>query len=553
MIAQDRLVHVGLLTQQQYEICLAQHRSQLQATGKAASIADLAIRNRFVTRSQINDFAADGSASADEALALLATDVCVRHQVVPVRAADGVLVVRAARRLSEPVQAALIAACSEPVAAVKTQAVDKLSLRDELEALTKDDYSFIAIANRIRNETNGSSLRLAIDAMLAEALRARASDIHLDRNGDLGSWVSMRIDGVLQQRHLLPERVMSAIMTRIKTDAGMDASNVVRTQDGRISMLYRGRNIDFRVATQPIVGGETIALRILDAEALPELEEMFPGQLSMTELFRSLSSAQAKRGGIVLVTGATGSGKSTTLYALAKMLPRDRVNLMTVEDPVEYALPFARQIQLNQLLEQEAGDFERSLLRQDPDVILLGEIRDGKSARAAIKFAESGHMVLATLHADGALEVFERLSGFFEEGAEKKEALYLLAQQLRVSMHQQLVPKLCSCSIALDRDESDVLAQVNGVSINKPARHRIGCPLCGETGIKGRVLAHETLVLPRSISVRMGVHDLLQEGLVGLQRIATIDGVTFQSRQKTIERLLEAGCIDFEETKKVLS
>jgi type II secretory ATPase GspE/PulE/Tfp pilus assembly ATPase PilB-like protein len=539
----ELMVDMGVLTAAQLDICLAKQRL-LVTEGKHVPLGEIAVRYRFCTRSQTQQAVAQTTSGRDRSRVLLRPVICARYQVVPAHIADNSLVVRTARGLTDSDKRALIAACEMPVTGIKVQAIDLATLQAELAELSAGDLSFSVLAQRLRHDDTGHLLRLAIEAMLGEALEARASDIHLDRTpGD--SWVSYRVDSVLRQMHLLPDRTMAAIMTRLKSEAGMDASNSLLPQDGRLSMPYKSRNIDFRMATQPIAGGETIALRVLDADVMPSLEEMFPNQLGMYQLFRNIAHADGKRGGIILTVGTTGSGKTTTLYSLASLLPRDRVNLMTVEDPVEYSLPFARQIQLNQLLGQKAGDFERSLLRQDPDVIMMGEIRDAASASAALKFSESGHMVLATLHAESALSVFERVAGFFD-GPAKDEALYVLAQQLHVVLHQRLIPRLCTCAYQLDPETTAQLAQRAGLTIKGHAKHRGTCPACNGTGMRGRVLSHETLIIPRKPMVRSAVFQLLQTGLASIEKLPEVPGVQLMTRDEVHSRLIEEGLLDFE-------
>lgn len=535
----NHLVSTGAITQAQADVCITQHRHQAGA-GHHSSLNELVIRNRFAHPSLVADAeAAVHGVQQGEQSDVLPPEVCTKLQVVPVRLAAGVLTIQAARKLAPSEQRLLLSSCSPAAEKVSVIASDRVSVQRALAELTRDVMPFTVALQRLRTDTSGPALRLALDALLAEAVRERASDIHLDKVGDPGAWVAYRIDGELVQRHLLPARLMAALVTRIKTEAGMDASNQLHAQDGRLSLRYQGRNIDYRVNAQPIAGGETLALRVLDAAALPSLEDMLPAQEELQEMLRGLVDVKSKRGGIVLVTGVTGSGKSTTLAALTALLPRDKINLMTVENPVEYVVPFARQIQLNDLLGQEAGDMERSLLRQDPDVIMLGEIRDITTARAALKFAESGHLVLATLHADSATATFERLAGFFESAAEKAQAVQVLSQLLLVSMNQTLMPRLCThCAVPSDTPVEVGEALIGG------AYRRLGCNRCNGKGTRGRALLHETLAIPRDGQVRAAVQEALASGLAGAGRLGDIEGVRHVSKRATAEKLLRAGVVD---------
>jgi len=546
------LVQMGVITAAQLDITITQQRTLL-AENKRVHIGELLVRNQFARRDQVAMAVekVTGGGKVASYQTLLAPAVCDRYQVVPVRTENGLLFVMTARPLRTRELAAIMAACLVPVLGVKHIATSKQALADHLRQIATSETGFTLALQKLRQTDTGASLRDCVHTLLQEALDVRASDIHIDRKPSPDAWVSYRIDGELRQRHLLTPKIMGAIVTRIKTDAGMDASNSISAQDGRISLEHQGRIVDFRVNSQPIVDGETLALRVLDSDALPTVEQMFPNQLAMTEIFGALANSNGKRGGIFLATGPTGSGKTTTLYALAKQLSRDTKNVMTVEDPVEYRLPFARQIQLNQMLGQAAGDFERSLLRQDPDIIILGEIRTADTASAALKFSESGHMVFATLHADSVESVFERIAGFFE-GAAKDEALFVLGQQLRCVINQQLVPKLCTCAVPISRDEQNVEAERLNLFLLSPTKTRCGCHRCGN-GVFGRALAHETVIFPRDRAVRSEIHAILRASISRANEILDIKNVTHISRHDVVTRLLEAGSIDLLEASNILA
>jgi type II secretory ATPase GspE/PulE/Tfp pilus assembly ATPase PilB-like protein len=541
------LVATGVITPQQLDVCLRQQRS-LRDSGKAALLAEIIVRNKFATQDQIGMAVKRIDGDSESALfrRLLPHAICKQYQVFPVEIEAGVLYVKAARVVNAAARTALIAACEVKVNGLRVLPTDSGDISRSLASVYSQEYSFEAIATQLRNEEiNGLLLKQALNALLGEAIALRASDIHLDKLRDPGAWISYRIDGQLKPTHLVPERIMSALFSRIKNESGMDASDTRRAQDGRLSMVDNAGGVEFRVATQPIAGGETIAIRVLDPSSMIGLEALFPYQLQMTELFRRLADVRGKVGGLVLISGPTGSGKTTTLYALAQNFSRDRINVITVEEPVEYILPFARQIQLNQLLNEKSVDLERSVLRQDPDVLIMGEIRDNDTMRAALKFAESGHMVLATVHAKNVAQTFERVLSFCD-AATKQEALYILANQLSVVVNQGLIPRLCSCATEIDYESATELHTTLGLEFHGHSRflRRAGCPACRQTGYRGRVAVHETVVIPGNDAVRTEITRMLFDSIHNFEAAFELDGVTHISKRQVMAQLLECHVVD---------
>ncbi len=541
------LVATRVITQQQLEVCLRQQKS-VREGGKQVLLAEIIVRNKFATQDQIGVAVKrlDGEADATLFRRLLPYALCKLHSLFPLQIEGGVLHVKAARAVGRSTRAALINACEVKVSDVRVMPTDIGDINRSLASIYSQEYSFEAIVTRLRNEEiNGLLLKQAMNAMLGEAIALRASDIHLDKLRDPGAWISYRIDGQLKPTHLVPERIMAALFSRVKNESGMDASDTRRAQDGRLSLTEVSGGVEFRVATQPIAGGETIAIRVLDPSSMIGLEQLFPYQLQMNELFRQLADVRGKVGGLILISGPTGSGKTTTLYALAQNFSRDRINVITVEEPVEYILPFARQIQLNQLLNEKSADLERSVLRQDPDVLILGEIRDNDTMRAALKFAESGHLVLATVHAKNVAQTFERVLSFCD-GASKQEALYILANQLSVVVNQGLIPKLCSCANEVDAESAPLLEQSLGLRFRGHGRllRRTGCPACRQSGYRGRVAVHETVVIPAIDTLRAEMTRMLFESIHNFQDTFKLEGVTHISKHQVMTQLLECHVVD---------
>ncbi|NDD75331.1 MAG: pilus assembly protein PilB [Gammaproteobacteria bacterium] len=562
----EPLILEGYLTRAQVEVARRKQQA-IHDMGGRASVLEILVRDRFVPREIAETFRVDqeqtpprttgGTAAPVVVMQLLSLRTCEKFLVAPVKLERDTLVIQAARPLTESQRQSIIDSCAVPVKNLRVVPVDVAEARRALRRVAAEGAVLEPVLERLRlDDMSGSQLKNALSAMLTEALRLRASDIHLDARPDPDSWISYRIDSDLQQRHQLSERLMRALFMRIKTDAGMDASDNRRSQDGRLSFDFQGRGIDVRVASQPLAMGETIAMRILDPDGLPGMDSLFPADPEMIKLLRSQTEVFGKSGGLMLLSGPTGSGKTTTLYTLTQRFPRDRVNVVTVEDPVEFVLPFARQIQLNQMLDQRAADVERSILRQDPDIIIFGEIRDADSARAALKFTESGHLVLATVHAVSALQTFERFVSFFDEGS-KAEALFVLAHSVRTLMNQRLMKRLCDCARKAGVADAQRIRQVlsdTGLEYRPHANLRLatGCAACEGSGYRGRVLAHEVIHIPNNEELRIELSHLLEQSNTAFFKAREMPGVLFQGRTKSVQMLLDAGVVDAISARRVL-
>lgn len=538
----------GLITPAQFDISLRQ-QSAYQEAGYQLFIEQILVRNRFVSKEEIarvvNREAGGGQSGLFQTI--LPLQICKRYQVYPLRVTNGVLDLKSAAPLSPSQLRSIRESATLPVTDIRVMPTDLIDISETLARVTSTDLSFEVLLSRMKTQAiNGVVLRQAFQAVLARAIDLRASDIHIDKKPDPDAWISYRIDGVMVQFHLVPERIMAAMFTRLKTECGMDASDDRRAQDGRLSIEYQGRMIDFRVATQPVVGGETMSLRVLDPESLISLDALFPNQPEMTDLFQKISRIEGKNGGLIFFSGPTGSGKTTSLYALAQQFPRDEVNVLTVEDPVEYVMPFARQIQLNQLLNEKSMNVERSMLRQDPDVLILGEIRDSDTMRAALKFAESGHLVLASIHANNAMQTFERVMSFVE-GETKHEALFMLTNTLRVIVSQRLVRRLCTCAEPAS-NTGELIAQAASQGIvltdGTKLKQRKGCVRCRQSGYLGRVASHETLAIPSIEELRLRITRMMFDSMQNFNLLKDEEGVLFRRKHDSLAMLVHAGVID---------
>ncbi|HET9046356.1 MAG TPA: type II secretion system ATPase GspE [Casimicrobiaceae bacterium] len=335
-----------------------------------------------------------------------------------------------------------------------------------------------------------------INALLLQALRERASDLHFEPY-EMRSVVRFRVDGVLRDVIEPPRALHAAIVSRLKIMATLDIAEKRLPQDGRIALKLGDKQVDVRVSTLPTGAGERVVLRLLDKDsARLDLAALGMGADTLTAIDRLIREPH----GIVLVTGPTGSGKTTTLYAALSRLPRGTTNMMTVEDPIEYALDGVAQTQVNPRIDLNFARALRAILRQDPDVIMIGEIRDLETAQIAVQASLTGHLVLATLHTNDAASAVTRLA---DMGVEP----YLLASSLLGVLAQRLVRTLCpACRVAAapSTGEAAMLATM-GASAETPVWTAPGCAECNDSGYRGRTGVYELLVVDESI--RRMIHD----------------------------------------------
>lgn len=326
-----------------------------------------------------------------------------------------------------------------------------------------------------------------VNNILEQAVREKASDIHIEP-AENHTRVRFRIDGALFQSLEVPSNLHQPLIARIKILSGMDIAEKRRPQDGRILIKVAGARIDLRVSTLPSIFGEKAVLRLLDQQS----GRIGIGSLGFdADQQRLLNDAIGASNGIVLVTGPTGSGKSTTLYSLLEILNDPAKNIITLEDPVEYTIPGITQIQINEKIGFTFGSAIRSILRQDPDIIMVGEIRDTETAQLAVRAALTGHLVLSTLHTNDAPTAINRL---VDMGVPR----FLLASSLRTVVAQRLVKKLCQhCRQARYVDEE--LENETGIPIGTRIYAPRGCNECRLTGYRGRTVISEIMPVDQKI------------------------------------------------------
>ena len=370
-----------------------------------------------------------------------------------------------------------------------SEVLETQSAIDELEVVSAEDESDDL---DVDDGVSDAPLVRLVNSIIMQAATDGASDIHFEPQED-SLVVRIRTDGVLSELQRIPKRMANGVTTRLKVISKLDIAERRRPQDGRISLNAAsvGRMLDIRVAVLPTVEGEQVVMRLIDkSRKTPTLE-----QLGLSESMRErMSVIIEKPTGALLVTGPTGSGKSTTLYASIAQISRPEINVITVEDPVEYRLPGINQVQINAKAGLTFASALRSILRSDPDVVMVGEIRDGETAKIAIEAALTGHFVLSTLHTNDAPGALTRLN---EMGVEP----FLTGSAVSAVLAQRLARKLCAncCEMYAPTYEDLIAAKVSpDVAAAKEGMafyRKVGCPRCNRTGYKGRIGVFQLLIM----------------------------------------------------------
>ncbi|MEJ2060070.1 MAG: ATPase, T2SS/T4P/T4SS family [Gammaproteobacteria bacterium] len=496
----EYLVHKGIISEDQLRIALTeQQRSQRQ-------LGQILVQLGFLTESVLRDFLGEvlGQESIDlgrvvpdpAALELIPKDLARRYKLLPVNydketgellvamadtydllAQDKLLAHLGGRLIVKPV----LAGGAEIETAIDQYYGHVLSLEGILQEIETGEIDYQSLTTE-SEEYSQPVVRL-VNAIISDAVKRDASDIHFEpERGFLR--VRYRIDGVLRQVRSLHRNYSPAIVVRLKVMAHMNIAETRAPQDGRFSLRVTGRDVDFRVSSQPTTHGENIVLRILDREkGIVPLEQLGlePDNLDLLRLLMSRPE------GIMMVTGPTGSGKTTTLYSMLSHVNHEGINIMTLEDPVEYPMSMIRQTSVNEAAKLDFANGIRSMMRQDPDVILVGEIRDEDTAQMAFRAAMTGHQVFSTLHTNSAIGAFPRLRdiGVIPD---------ILAGNIIGVLAQRLVRKLCThCREPYAPDGIEL--RILGLPPDEhPTLMRAkGCPRCDHTGYRGRVALMEIL------------------------------------------------------------
>ncbi|MDH5764578.1 MAG: ATPase, T2SS/T4P/T4SS family [Gammaproteobacteria bacterium] len=496
----EELVAKGLITDDQVNIALREQRESSMPLGEAL------VALGFISEPVLRDALADilGKESVDlsktvpdeEAIRLIPKDIASKFNIVPISyiknenrltvAMTDVFNLLVIDRIKTVVGSRieiypLLAGDSEIGYAIDKFYGYELSVDGILHEIETGEIDYKSL--EADGDQYSQPLIRLVDAILADAVKRGASDIHFEPEESFLR-LRYRVDGVLRQIRSLHKGYWSAIVVRLKVISKMNIAETRAPQDGRISLQIRGQTIDFRVSAQPTTHGENIVLRVLNrAKGIVALDELGLHEESLEQL----KIIMARPEGIILVTGPTGSGKTTTLYSMINYVKSIEVNIMTLEDPVEYPMDLVRQTSINEVVRMDFANGIRSLMRQDPDIILVGEIRDSDTAEMSFRAAMTGHQVFSTLHTNSAVGAIPRL---LDIGIQPE----IMNGNIIGIIGQRLVRTLCEkCKVL--RQADDIEKKLLGIDKDVEATvfESKGCSECEETGYKGRVAIIEIL------------------------------------------------------------
>ena len=492
------LIERGYINSSQLEQALEERKT----TGE--KIGEILVRKNLITLHDLNKvlvtpgirvFDISSYVIDPEAIELIPFDVATVHKVIPIVKKDQTLVVGMADPTNTTILNELSCITGTRIEAVLADEADIRSAQNQGYSSEEVFRKVLASKSEGAVEKGGtadtSSITKLVNSLIEDAIQINVSDVHIEPE-EKRIGVRYRIDGMLRHHIFLAKGLEPALTSRFKIIAGLDISEKRIPQDGRVVSKVSNRNIDLRISTCPTVHGENIVLRILNKEAMNvDLESLgFPVQ--QLNAFKDLIRQPH---GIILVTGPSGSGKTTTLYSALQRINRENTNIMTVEDPVEYQFPRIRQVEINPKIGLTFASVLRSFLRQDPDVIMIGEIRDFATTEIAVHAALTGHLVLSTLHTSDASTAFTRL---IDMGIEP----FLVSDAIKGVLAQLLIRKVCPKCKEEYRPSDNLRASLNlgdKVSSSTKFVRGTGCKNCFNTGYKGRTAICEFLVVTSEI------------------------------------------------------
>ncbi|WP_416151363.1 GspE/PulE family protein [Salipaludibacillus sp. HK11] len=495
----DLLVDTGLITADQLSQAL-KHKTNKQKLG------DSLLQQGFITEQQLIEVLEFQLGIPHVSLyrypidpkvtSMIAKEVAIRNFIMPLKREGDKLFIAMADpmdyftiddiRLSSGFQVEVAIATKDDIVRTIHKYYD---LDESLEDMIDED-DMQAKSNEINESSDADSPMVKlVNQLLLRAVQERASDIHVDPQ-ESKVMIRYRIDGVLRSERTIPKHMQNMLTARVKIMANLDITEARVPQDGRIKVNIDFHPVDLRISTLPTVYGEKVVMRILDlSNSLNDMEKLGFSETNLNHFKGLLENPN----GIILITGPTGSGKSSTLYAGLNRLNTEEVNIITVEDPVEYQLEGINQIQVNTKVGMTFANGLRAILRQDPDVVMVGEIRDSETAEIAVRASLTGHLVLSTIHTNDAISTINRL-------IDMKIEPFLLGSSISGILSQRLVRRICrDCKTSREVTvrEQDIFSRRNFDATH--VHYGEGCPTCNMTGYRGRLAIHELLVIDDEI------------------------------------------------------
>ena len=521
----QRLVSAGKLSERDLDRALAAQREMGGPLDRVlvslGLVSEVDAAKALATHLELPFVATEGLPDSVAEVEGLLPEFLRAHNVLPTSTADGRLAVIMAAPQDPFVIKALRLTTGldvQPrvgVASDIEKVLSRLSSESEAEAEGEAESDGVAgdFVEHLRDLASEAPVIRHVNAIIGKVIELRASDIHLEPFDD-GLHVRYRVDGVLLPGEIVPTRQGAAISSRVKLLAHLDIAERRLPQDGRINIRVKGRELDLRVSTVPTVYGESVVMRVLDRASVRfSLEDMGFAKDTLAKF----NSLLARPHGILLVTGPTGSGKTTTLYAGLAKLDSQTQKIITVEDPVEYQLEGINQIQVHTQIGLSFANALRSILRQDPDIIMIGEMRDGETAQIAVQSSLTGHLVLSTLHTNTAASAVVRMQ---DMGVER----YLITSTVNGVLAQRLVRRLCDACKKPVLPAPELLSSSGlgrFMTAEQPMYEACGCPQCRGTGYQGRTGIHELFVVDEAMRSAI----LQGQDASALQQLAVQNGM----------------------------
>ena len=524
----DVLIDAGLITEDQLGHALKQQKETKRRLGDELIAEGVITEAGLIEALQMQlgvEFVDLSAIDLDPELSrVISKNVARQYNVVPVR--------------TSPDEVCL--AMSDPLNFMAIEAVKNATRKRVIPMVTTHDSLMRAIMTLYGNEGAARAIEemKLVNSIIERAATERASDIHLEPR-EIDLHVRMRIDGVLRTILTVPKELQASVISRLKIMGGMNTSERRVPQDGRANIRLKKQDIDLRINTLPTIHGETVVIRLLDkSEALFDPAGIGLEGDNLEKYQRLIGS----NNGMVLIVGPTGSGKSSTMYTMIRQLNTDSVNLVTLEDPVEYNIDGVNQVQINEKTGMTFASGLRAILRQDPDIVAVGEIRDGETAEIAMRAAITGHLVLSTVHTYDAASTIDRL---IDIGVEP----YLIASGVRGVISQRLVRKVCPHCREEYRPSPEEFEAIGlrydpGVRFYRGA----GCPMCFGTGYRGRTGVFEILVIDRELRSRITGGATREELKDAIERTGS-----FKTMEDSCRELVLTGVTTVEEARKTIT